>query len=65
VGIIFRRGNKTMGVTEVTGIGNASVTHQIPIKRAEAAIFLADNGILESGIRNRKAKNITIPNSNP
>jgi hypothetical protein len=59
--MIFNSGNNTMGIMDVTGMGRASVTHQIPIKSALAAIFLADNGILESGINKRTTKNTTSP----
>lgn len=54
-----------MGRTAVTGIGIASVIHQMAINKAEAAIFFAGSGIPVSGIKTRTAKNTNNPEINP
>ena len=65
VDMIFKTGNNTMGSTAVTGIGIASVIHQIAISKAIAAILFANTGIPESGIKYRKLKKISNPDINP
>jgi hypothetical protein len=37
--VIFNTGNSTIGISAVTGIGNASVIHHMPIRLATAAVY--------------------------
>lgn len=59
---IFNNGNNTNGNKATTGIGIASVTHQVIIKPAIASTFAAVSSTLK-GLTTYKKREITMPAS--